>query len=105
MSSVHISVEVRINLNGKKVKSYCSKKVGFPHHDLIVIVTLPGFYLVSGSHGEFLDCESWPGVLGDVEDGLAGNVSVVEGSNSVEGEGITQAHKNKGDQASLETYK
>ena len=57
---------------------------------------------MSGSHGEFLDCEPWPGVLGDVEDGLAGNVSVVERPDSVEGEGLTQAHKNKGDQASLE---
>ena len=57
---------------------------------------------MSGSHGEFLDCESWPGVLGDVEDGLAGHVSVVERPDSVEGEGFTQTHKHKGDQASLE---
>ena len=41
-------------------------------------------------------------MLGDVEDGLAGNVSVVKRPDSIEGESLTQAHKNKGDQASLE---
>ena len=56
---------------------------------------------MSGSHGEFLDCEPMPGVLGDVEDRLAGHVSVVERPDSVEGESFTQTHKNKGDQTSL----
>ena len=60
---------------------------------------------LASSQGEGLDLEAWPGVLLDVERGGAGGVTVVEGADGVEWQGLSHAQHHKGDQASLETYK
>ena len=56
---------------------------------------------LAASQLEVLDGQAWPGVLLDVEGGGASGVTVVEGADGVEGEGLSGAKHQQGNEASL----